>query len=311
MPKRLTTEEFIEKSKKVHGDKYDYSLVEYTVNHKHIKIICPKHGEYVKTPLLHLLGQGCKICSGKQHTTEIFIKNAKSVHGNKYDYSLVDYKNGRTKVKIICKKHGIFEQTPEAHYYDGDGCSECSGNKKMTTDTFIKKSLLIHGNKYDYNSVLYVNNRTKVNIKCDEHGYFMQSPDHHLVGGGCPYCKNSIGENFIALFLENNNFKYVRQKQFDGCLNPITNRKLPFDFYLPDLNVCIEYDGLQHFKSVEMYGGQKYLEETQFKDEIRNDFCNSNGIKLLRIKYDKNVKNKVNKILNSWFRAERLNAKAL
>ena len=130
MPKRLTIEQFIKKVKVIHGNVYDYSLVEYKNAHTKVKIICPEHGIFEQKSYHHLRGQGCPECryikSGNKlrSTTEQFIKKAKVVHGNKYDYSLVDYKNNKTKVKIICHEHGIFEQTPN-HHLSGNGCSKC------------------------------------------------------------------------------------------------------------------------------------------------------------------------------------------
>jgi len=114
--KRLTTEEFIEKSIKVHGDRYDYSLVEYKNAHTKVKIICKEHGVFEQTPNTHLNGSGCLECGGtKQLNTKKFIKKAKEIHGKKYDYSLVNYINAKTKIKIICTNHGEFEQTPNSH----------------------------------------------------------------------------------------------------------------------------------------------------------------------------------------------------
>ena len=122
-----TTEEFIKKAKEIHGDKYDYSLVDYKNAHTKIKIICPKHGIFEQLPLNHLSGKKCPKCKGYYKTTEEFIKEAREIHGNKYDYSLVDYKNSREKIKIICPKHGVFEQTPHNHLC-GSGCPKCSSS---------------------------------------------------------------------------------------------------------------------------------------------------------------------------------------
>ena len=99
MPRTITTEDFIKKAKAVHGDKYDYSLVEYKNSRIKVKIICPIHGIFEQAPGNHLLGAGCPDCSGrKRSTTEEFIQRARAIHGDKYDYSLVDYKNNKTKI---------------------------------------------------------------------------------------------------------------------------------------------------------------------------------------------------------------------
>ena len=194
----MNTEEFIEKTKNIHGNKYDYSKVEYKRNDKKVCIICPKHGEFWQTPKMHLRGQGCPKCyeerrgENRQYSLEDFIAKAKSVHGDKYDYSKVDYIDSKTKVCIICKEHGEFWQSP-AHHLHGQGCKLCNyyklskGQRKGKED-FIKDAIKIHGNKYDYSKVNYVNNKTKVCIICSEHGEFLQTPNSHLRGAGCPKC---------------------------------------------------------------------------------------------------------------------------
>ena len=110
-----------------------------------------------------------------------FIEKAKAVHGDKYDYSKVEYVKAKEKVCIICQEHGEFWQTPNNHLR-GEGCPFCYGSKKLTTEEFISKAKQIHGNKYDYSNVNYVNKYTKVCIICPEHGEFWQKPSNHLKG---------------------------------------------------------------------------------------------------------------------------------
>jgi hypothetical protein len=189
MSRRLTTEEFIEKSRKIHGGKYDYSLVDYKNNRTKVTIICPIHGEFKQTPSDHLRGCGCSECSGtKKKNTETFIQEAKVIHGDRYDYSLVDYKNVKTKVEIICKIHGKFKQRPKDHL-EGAGCPECSGTKKKNTETFIQEAKALYGDFYDYSRVDYKNNCTKVELVCNNCGYAFQTiPNSFLSARGCPYC---------------------------------------------------------------------------------------------------------------------------
>ena len=160
MSKKLTTEQFIEKAKKIHGDKYDYSKVEYIDAKTKVKIICPEHGEFSMSPNKHLIGQRCKMCSIKEFsktqtlTTEQFIEKAKKIQGDKYDYSKVNYINSQIKICIICPEHGEFWQTPNSHL-QGNGCPICATNNRsmkqtLTTEQFIEKAKQIHGNKYDY-----------------------------------------------------------------------------------------------------------------------------------------------------------------
>lgn len=303
---RLTKEIFTAKAISIHGQYYDYSKVVYVNNRTHVDIICPQHGVFTKTPLLHLLGQGCKVCSGKLHTTETFIEKARSIHGEKFDYSLVNYVKGRAKIKIICRIHGEFEQVAEQHIHDKNGCPTCAG-RINDDEQFIKKAKQIHGETYSYKLVEYINNRTKIKIICNKHGIFEQIPDSHInKGSGCPDCKKSIGENLIKKFLTEKGIKFISQKTFKNCKNPNTGRLLPFDFYIPAWNVCIEYDGLQHFKSVALYGGEEYFTETRFKDELRNAYCKQNCIELIRIKYETSLSKlteKIKLILDSRYNA--------
>ena len=181
MSKKITTEEFIARAKVIHGDKYDYSKVEYVNSYTKVCIICPEHGEFWATPHCHLDGKGCPKCAvykrGKL-TTEEFIRRAKEVHGDKYDYSKVEYTHQATKVCIICPEHGEFWQKP-AHHMNGNGCPKCAG-RGMTTEAFIKKAREIHGDKYDYSKVVFCGKHKKVCIICPEHGEFWQVAGRHL-----------------------------------------------------------------------------------------------------------------------------------
>ena len=190
MRNKNTLESFIEKARKVHGDKYDYSKVEYNGIHTKVCIICPEHGEFWQEPNSHLHRNGCPECSGlKKPSLESFIEKARKVHGDKYDYSKVEYVNNHTKVCIVCAEHGEFWMTPSAHINLRQGCKYCSG-RKLTLDGFIEKAKKVHGDKYDYSKVKYINNKTKVCIICPEHGEFWQEPSHHLLGQNCPKCSN-------------------------------------------------------------------------------------------------------------------------
>lgn len=125
-------------------------------------------------------------------TTESFVKRAQQVHGDRYDYSQSEYVNAHMKVKILCRTHGMFEQTPANHIYGKCGCPVCAGNVRSNTTEFIKKARDVHGCKYDYSHVVYVDNKTPVDIVCSEHGIFSQSPTNHLCGKGCPRCANNV-----------------------------------------------------------------------------------------------------------------------
>lgn len=191
--KSHTTESFIDAAQEVHSDRYDYSLVEYVNNKTAVTIICRVHGPFLQGAKVHILGSGCPECAGrKQDTTESFIKKAQSVHGGRFDYSKVDYKNAHTHVTIICADHGPFKQSPSNHLA-GKGCDKCSrlaggDARRITTEQFVAKAIAIHGDRYDYSSAKYVGSAAKVTIICSEHGPFEQTPSEHLLGSGCSKC---------------------------------------------------------------------------------------------------------------------------
>lgn len=293
--KRLTSEEFIEKSNQIHNNKYDYSLVDYINNKIKVNIICKEHGIFEQKPYSHLQGKGCPYCKGGvQLTTDRFIEISNKIHKGKYDYSLSNYTKANSKVSIICKKHGIFEQRSMEHM-NGIGCSKCSNKHKYTTEEIIKKFKIIHGDKYDYSLVNYVNNDTKVKIICKKHGEFDQSTYNHMyLKHGCPQCSESKGEKEIRNILENNNIKFVYQKRFKDCryIKP-----LPFDFYIPDENICIEFDGKQHYESSSFFQKYETLSKRNELDNIKTIYCKDNNIKLIRISY-KEIKNINNILIN-------------
>jgi hypothetical protein len=195
---KTTNEQFIEKAKLIHGEKYDYSKVSYISNKIKVEIVCKIHGPFFQKPNNHLsLKQNCPSCAristneyiknNIQSNTENFIEKSKLIHGNTYDYSLVNYTTNRKKVEIVCKLHGSFLQKPNNHL-NGQGCLICYGRYNFTHEIFVKKSILKHGNKYNYSKSVYVNNNTNVIIICPIHGEFSQKPSSHWVGFGCPKC---------------------------------------------------------------------------------------------------------------------------
>lgn len=231
------------------------------------------------------------MAQGKQRTTEEFIYEAKAVHGDKYDYSSSIYKNARTKINIICPIHGIFEQQPDKHINGKNGCGKCHlENSRTTQENYIKQVSEIHNNRYDYSLTQYVTARDFIKIICPIHGEFQQKANWHINGRGCPICNASKGEIKIEKYLIENNIEFIAQYKFDDCIN---KNKLPFDFYLPNHNILIEFDGKQHFEPIEFFGGIKHLKETQHNDKIKNKYCKDKGIKLIRIRYDENVTEKL------------------
>jgi len=194
MPRKVTTKEFIRRSREVHGDKYDYSKSIYKAAKSKLTIICPVHGEFQQQPINHYIGNGCQECGGnKPITLERFVSRATELHKCQYDYSKVKITKGvESVVDIVCPKHGLFKQRLMNHL-KGCGCKKCG--RGITADKlghslekFIKDARKAHGEKYNYSKVKYVNALTKVKISCPDHGYFMQRPVNHIREVGCPKC---------------------------------------------------------------------------------------------------------------------------
>jgi len=288
--RQLSAKQFEQKAKKVHGNKYDYSLVDYKNAKTKVKIVCPKHGVFEQTPNNHLRGRSCPICSNRdKKDTKWFINKAKEIHSDKYDYSLSNYKNAKTKVKIICPEHGEFEQTPDAHLR-GQGCPFCgiktnTKNKiEKSKKIFFQKAKKIYPN-FDYFHVNYLGLDTKVKIVCDKGHSFNQTPYHHMYRfQGCPICNASSGEQIIINWLNNNGYKekFEFQKVFEDCKD---KKPLPFDFFIPSKNLLIEYQGEQHYKQVSKFGGRKDFLLRKHHDWLKRRYAKSNRINLLTIPY--------------------------
>ena len=285
MSKKKTLNEFITEANKIHGNKYDYSKVEYIDNKTKVCIICPEHGEFWQTPSGHLSGKGCKLCGFEKmknlqrFTREKFIEKAINKYGDKYDYSKVEYVNSQTPIMITCKIHGDFWMRPNDHL-QGQECPKCKISKlrekfAFTKEQFINKARKTHGDKYNYSKVEYINNRTKVCIICPKHGEFWQSPDKHLMGDNCPQCNRSKLEEKINNILTNNKVKFEEQKHFNWL------GKQSLDFYLPDYNIAIECQGIQHFKPLKRFNYVDGFIEINKRDKLKYRLCIENKIKLL------------------------------
>lgn len=209
MPRRLTTTQFVTRARSVHQNRYDYSLVNYAKSYIPVEIICQKHGIFNQTPDNHLHSKfGCPFCcrrgsAYKQHQQSRFFITAYNVHGDRYDYSLVVYAGVDTKVKIICRLHGLFEATPWEHLR-GSNCSICAKRKPFNSVSIAERGNIVHNNKYDYSFVDYSYKRSKkVKIICPIHGMFEQNLSDHLRGSGCRKC---------AYIMRSERLKFVREK---------------------------------------------------------------------------------------------------
>jgi len=283
-PPRLENTEYLKRAASVHGDKFDYTKTKYIQSNQKITVVCKLHGEFKVFPTDHIKGNGgCIRCmaDATRKDTETFINDAIAVHGDKYNYTKVNYVHCETKVTIVCSEHGVFEQPPKAHL-KGLGCFKCSvAARRDTLEDFIEKALVVHKNRYAYDKVVYVDSKTPVIIICKDHGEFMQTPNSHLSNSGCYKCNTSKGELKVAEFLTKNNIKYKEQYKIVDS----DNNRYRYDFYLTELNVLIEYDGQLHYFAVKFFGGNKTLRATQLRDKAKNELSERHNIPLIRIPY--------------------------
>lgn len=307
---KLTRDTFIKKATEKYGKKYDYSKVNYVNSKTKVCIICPEHGEFFITPnnFLSSSKHGCPKCSNEHRNDaarikkEEFLLRSKNIHGDKYDYSKITYgKNNREKVCIICPKHGEFWQTPFGHL-SGQGCPKCGFERtvqaiKKDTEFFIKKSKIIHGDRYDYSKTKYEGTHIKTIITCKKHGDFLQYPADHIRGVGCPKCRMSHLEEYVENILIKNNIEYETQKKFEWLKN---KQKLPLDFYLPKLKLAIECQGEQHFKPKKYWGGEKTFNKTKKSDLLKKELCKKNNIYLEYIFYNEDIDEQLTEIFKKY-----------
>lgn len=240
----------------------------------------------------------------KRLTTEEFIKKAREVHGDTYDYSNVVYINYDTKIKIISKHHGEFIQTPNSHL-QGKGCTKCGKQKayknrktvlkkkRMSQDEFVQRATEIHSNEFDYSKTIFNTVKDIITIICPKHGEFTQRADYHLYDQqGCPICKSSKGEKTIRRLLKEYNVNFEEQKKFKSCRNTL---QLSFDFFIPSHKTLIEYQGKQHFEG--WNGSKNSLKLIQKRDLIKNQWAYTNGYNLLYINYNEDIKSRLKKLL--------------
>jgi hypothetical protein len=299
---KFTKEQFLEYVKNTHNDleKYDFSNLpeqfDLPYYAKPVTFVCKEHGEFTIKYNKFLNGEGCPYCTGKKKTDEQYKELLSRLHPE-LDFSLtkVSESDRDYKITVICPKHGL--KYPRLyHLLNGEGgCNECRYDKikekeKLPLSTFIENAHKVHGEKYDLSKVVYVNSHTKVEIVCPKHGSFWTTPTSFVSRkSGCPICNNSHLEDEICKFLSKNNIKSIPQKTFKW----LGLQKL--DFYLPEYNVGIECQGIQHFKVTNYVYSKPLTNEEYFEYNISNDIkkyerCKENGLTLLYFTYPVNFK---------------------
>jgi len=297
----MTNEEFKEKAIIKHGNKYNYDKCNFINGGIKVIITCPVHGDFSVRAKNHIGKQsnGCYQCgqistrSKQSMSLKKFIIKANEVHNNKYTYEFVDYENIHTKVSIYCSEHGIFNQTPNRHLV-GNGCPSCNfANrplKSVSEKDIVNKFNKIHNNYYNYSKFIYKGVKNKIIVICPKHGDFECGISNHNKGRGCSKCKRSKGELAITIWLNSNNILFEAQKKFPNCKNI---RPLPFDFYVSQYNLLIEYHGEQHFKQLTGNWKNHDLKYRQNLDRIKRNFA-LNNFNYLEITYKDNINEKLN-----------------
>lgn len=292
-----STSEWIERARLVHGGRFGYEHVRYVNGRSKVTIRCPEHGYFDQTPKNHVVnGQGCPRCIGRGLSTTEWIEKARAVHGDKYDYSAVEYTTTTKPVVIVCGEHGPFEQTPSVHVKDRCGCPKCAG-QGLSNEEWIDRARSIHGDDYDYSRFVYVRQDVKCEIICFQHGSFRQTILNHIYNGsGCPLCAGSKGEKLVSRVLDGLGVDHQPQWSHPTCRD---RAPLLFDFYMPPLRALIEFDGIQHFEPVKWFDAvtdeqadAQFL-VTQRRDRIKNDWAAVNGYPLLRVSELKDVEAEV------------------
>jgi hypothetical protein len=251
MPTKLTQADFIARAQGVHGDRYDYSETVFTSTKNKVKILCKMGHVFFASPDNHIRNKsGCPDCANKTPiTTNEFIARAKSVHGDKYDYSQSVIKGVHAKLTIVCKEHGAFEQRAKDHYGEGKGCPHCAGRAKLTYESFLQKATVKHGDKYTYILPDNIRHTTRITINCPKHGDFIQKINNHLNGHECPKCQLgqvSKPELMVINHIKSLGFEVLENKKFSQR----GKHGFRFDCLIPSLKIAIEFNGC-YFHSIE------------------------------------------------------------
>ena len=270
---------FVEKAIVVHGDKYDYSYVDYKNSKTKVKIFCKKHGIFEQRPDTHLSGAICPKCSkeksSKQRTLDLqeVISKAKQVHGDKYDYfKIKNYTKSREKHTIVCPTHGDFSMRFDKHM-SGRGCPKCSMqssgvNKRLLQDEALLSYKEKHGDRYSYERTVYLGDNNKITITCKEHGDFELIPSNHYKGSGCPKCTKIKSTPELELIDLLNSY----EKTVSSERKVLEGKEL--DIFIPSQKIAIEFNGLY-------WHSDKFIDNNYHID--KTDKCLEKDVRLIHI----------------------------
>lgn len=267
---KKSTEKFVQESKSIHGDLYNYDETIYENSGKEVKIVCKIHGSFMQKPSKHLAGHKCPECQNRVKMTKSkFLESASSLHGDKFDYSNIDFQNSRKEIEIVCKIHGRFMQTPYQHINTKFACPECSVyNKKMNTERFINECKSVHGDKYDYSNVVYTCRKQHVLIHCKEHGPFLQIASVHKNGSQCPKCINHGVSEPAFEWLEFQSIHESIQHQRNSSTGEYT---IPGTKYKVD-GICFETNTVYEFNGDFWHGNPKIFNPHKINPITKSSF---------------------------------------
>lgn len=308
MGKNITNEEFLKKVYSEVGNEYtpldEYIRSNVNIRFKHnvcntVFSMSPNHFLKDKRRCAHCF-------HGNKKSPEQFKKEFYEIAKGEYELCS-EYVGSRSEIKVFHKACQRYYYTTPHSFLRGSKCALCYGNLVKTTEEFNKEVLDKGKGRYILLSK-YKNNKYNVKMKhLDCGNIYYVTPHDFLSGNRCPHCKESKGEKMVESILEDINVKYIYQKVFDSCGSD--NQRMPFDFYIPDFNILIEYDGIQHYKPVKYFGGDYKLKCQMKRDQIKNKFAKDNNIKLVRIPYNRNYSYVYNTIVSFIRKAEVLHPK--
>jgi hypothetical protein len=289
IPNKKDFNQLVIKANQIHNNKYDYSKFIYNNVIEKSIILCPIHKEFYQSMYTHIHKQhGCPKCALENSKLDFndVVKRFNVVHNDKYDYSKFIYVNANTKGIIICPTHGEFKQNINSHLNSKYGCPECiKENHIPKFEDLLSKSNIIHNYFYNYSKFVYINASTKSIIICPKHGEFLQNMGSHSSGAGCPICNKSHGEKTIMSILNKYNIKYIVEHTYDDLLGVSNKSKLKFDFYLPDYNVLIEFQGKHHYEPNYKKLKDKAWDKFQIvakHDKMKLDYCKNKRNTIVR-----------------------------
>lgn len=284
---RITEQDFRDRITKMGREGFIIPETKFISAGTKTKFRCSKHGVFIATPYCLMIGKyACWQCSnemlhlGNASSQEQYIDLCRKTHGDFYDYSKVKYTGYRDKVEIICPNHGSFFQRANSHAPQGNGCPECfKVRKKSNTEEYISRCISRYGDMYDYSKTVYTRGIDKLIMTCKKHGDFeIRARDHLHYGRGCQSCYGSAGEVMCMEFFRKVGLLYKKEYSIPGS-------RYRYDFFLPDLNILVEYHGQQHFHIVPVFDDKDGFEDRIARDKAKIELADVHGIDLLVVDY--------------------------